>query len=150
MDSVRREYTGIDPRKQEIIKITEQLLDAIATGDYEAYSKFCDPSVSSFEPETLGNLVEGIEFHKYYFDNAVLTKNMKTINTNILNPTVHLMGDDAACIAYIRLTQFIDSSGNPQVKQSEETRVWHRRESKWQMVHFHRARAGGASVSFLS
>ncbi|XP_025016041.1 calcium/calmodulin-dependent protein kinase type II alpha chain isoform X4 [Tetranychus urticae] len=148
-DQVRREYTGIDPRKQEIIKITEQLLDAIATGDYEAYSKFCDPSVSSFEPETLGNLVEGIEFHKYYFDN-VLTKNMKTINTNILNPTVHLMGDDAACIAYIRLTQFIDSSGNPQVKQSEETRVWHRRESKWQMVHFHRARAGGASVSFLS
>ncbi|XP_025016039.1 calcium/calmodulin-dependent protein kinase type II alpha chain isoform X2 [Tetranychus urticae] len=147
--SLRREYTGIDPRKQEIIKITEQLLDAIATGDYEAYSKFCDPSVSSFEPETLGNLVEGIEFHKYYFDN-VLTKNMKTINTNILNPTVHLMGDDAACIAYIRLTQFIDSSGNPQVKQSEETRVWHRRESKWQMVHFHRARAGGASVSFLS
>ncbi|XP_053203139.1 calcium/calmodulin-dependent protein kinase type II alpha chain-like isoform X8 [Panonychus citri] len=149
-DQVRREYTGIDPRKQEVIKITEQLLDAISAGDFDAYSKLCDPNVSSFEPETLGNLVEGIEFHKYYFDNAILAKNMKTINTNILNPTVHLMGDDAACIAYIRLTQFIDPSGAPQIKQTEETRVWHRRESKWQMVHFHRARAGASSVSFLS
>ncbi|XP_053203133.1 calcium/calmodulin-dependent protein kinase type II alpha chain-like isoform X2 [Panonychus citri] len=137
-------------RKQEVIKITEQLLDAISAGDFDAYSKLCDPNVSSFEPETLGNLVEGIEFHKYYFDNAILAKNMKTINTNILNPTVHLMGDDAACIAYIRLTQFIDPSGAPQIKQTEETRVWHRRESKWQMVHFHRARAGASSVSFLS
>ena len=29
-------------------------------------------------------------------------------NMNIINPHVHLLGDDAAAIAYIRITQFID------------------------------------------
>lgn len=33
---------------------------------------------------------------------------IKAINTTILNPHVHLLGDDAACIAYVRLTQYID------------------------------------------
>lgn len=39
---------------------------------------------------------------------TVLGKNVKSINTTILNPHVHLLGDDAACIAYVRLTQYID------------------------------------------
>lgn len=38
----------------------------------------------------------------------VVGKNCKAINTTILNPHVHLLGDDAACIAYVRLTQYID------------------------------------------
>ena len=38
----------------------------------------------------------------------VLGKNCKSINTLILNPHIHLMGEDAACIAYVRLTQFVD------------------------------------------
>lgn len=39
---------------------------------------------------------------------SVVGKNCKAINTTILNPHVHLLGDDAACIAYVRLTQYID------------------------------------------
>lgn len=39
---------------------------------------------------------------------SVVGKNLKAINTTILNPHVHLLGDDAACIAYVRLTQYID------------------------------------------
>lgn len=42
------------------------------------------------------------------YDVAVLGKNCKSINTLILNPHIHLMGEDAACIAYVRLTQFVD------------------------------------------
>ncbi|MEE6488436.1 hypothetical protein FKM82_015230 [Ascaphus truei] len=57
-------------RKQEIIKITEQLIEAINNGDFEAYTKICDPGLTSFEPEALGNLVEGMDFHKFYFDNC--------------------------------------------------------------------------------
>jgi hypothetical protein len=96
------------------------------------FRKICDPHVTSFEPEALGNLVEGLEFHKFFFDNrkqaiilclfvensfsrcfssrnrSVLGKNCKSINTLILNPHIHLMGEDAACIAYVRLTQFVD------------------------------------------
>lgn len=68
-----------------------------------------------------------------------LSKSNKPIHTIILNPHVHLVGDDAACIAYIRLTQYMDGSGMPKTMQSEETRVWHRRDGKWQNVHFHRS-----------
>ncbi|KAM9823148.1 calcium/calmodulin-dependent protein kinase (CaM kinase) II beta 1 isoform 3-T3 [Syngnathus typhle] len=132
-------------RKQEIIKITEQLIEAINNGDFDAYAKICDPSLTSFEPEALGNLVEGMDFHRFYFDN-LLSKNDKPIHTTILNPHVHLIGEDAACIAYIRLTQFVDGQGRPQSSQSEETRVWHRREAKWQNIHFHCSGAPAAPL----
>ncbi|XP_075323448.1 calcium/calmodulin-dependent protein kinase (CaM kinase) II beta 1 isoform X8 [Odontesthes bonariensis] len=132
-------------RKQEIIKITEQLIEAINNGDFDAYAKICDPGLTSFEPEALGNLVEGMDFHRFYFEN-LLAKNNKPIHTTILNPHVHLIGEDAACIAYIRLTQFVDSQGRPRSNQSEETRVWHRRDTKWQNIHFHCSGAPAAPL----
>ncbi|XP_033841323.1 calcium/calmodulin-dependent protein kinase type II subunit gamma isoform X23 [Periophthalmus magnuspinnatus] len=132
-------------RKQEIIKITEQLIEAINNGDFEAYTRICDPGLTSFEPEALGNLVEGMDFHKFYFEN-LLSKNSKPVHTTLLNPHVHLIGEDAACIAYIRLTQFVDSTGRPRSSQSEETRVWHRRDGKWLNVHFHCSGAPAAPL----
>ncbi|XP_036382529.1 calcium/calmodulin-dependent protein kinase type II subunit gamma-like isoform X1 [Megalops cyprinoides] len=136
---------SLQTRKQEIIKITEQLIEAVNNGDFEAYAKICDPGLTSFEPEALGNLVEGMDFHRFYFEN-LLSKNSKPIHTTILNPHVHLIGEDAACIAYIRLTQFVDGQGRPRSSQSEETRVWHRRDSKWQNVHFHCSGAPAAPL----
>uniref|UniRef100_A0A674CZH0 calcium/calmodulin-dependent protein kinase n=1 Tax=Salmo trutta TaxID=8032 RepID=A0A674CZH0_SALTR len=125
-------------RKQEIIKVTEQLIEAISNGDFESYTKMCDPSVTAFEPEALGNLVEGLDFHRFYFEN-LWSKNSKPVHTTILNPHIHLIGEEAACIAYIRITQYIDTNGMPRTAQSEETRIWHRRDGKWQIVHFHRS-----------
>ncbi|XP_042345021.1 calcium/calmodulin-dependent protein kinase type II subunit beta isoform X8 [Plectropomus leopardus] len=139
------EDEDVKARKQEIIKITEQLIEAINNGDFEAYAKICDPGLTSFEPEALGNLVEGMDFHRFYFEN-LLAKNSKPIHTTILNPHVHLIGEDAACIAYIRLTQFVDNQGRPRSSQSEETRVWHRRDSKWQNIHFHCSGAPAAPL----
>ena len=45
-------------------------------------SKICDSHLTAFEPEALGNLLEGLEFHKFYFDNGkcisfFLTTNIK-------------------------------------------------------------------------
>ncbi|XP_053272759.1 calcium/calmodulin-dependent protein kinase type II delta 1 chain isoform X2 [Pleuronectes platessa] len=132
------EDEDVRARKQEIIKVTEQLIEAINNGDFEAYTKICDPGLTSFEPEALGNLVEGTDFHRFYFENA-LSKGKQPIHTILLNPHVHLIGEEAACIAYIRLTQYIDGGGMPRTMQSEETRIWHRRDSKWQNIHFHRS-----------
>ncbi|XP_060772801.1 calcium/calmodulin-dependent protein kinase type II delta 2 chain isoform X7 [Neoarius graeffei] len=132
----------IKARKQEIIKVTEQLIESINNGDFETYSKMCDPGLTSFEPEALGNLVEGHDFHRFYFEHA-LSKGTKPVHTILLNPHVHLIGEDAACIAYIRLTQYLDS-GRPRTAQSEETRVWHRRDGKWQNIHYHRSGAPSA------
>ncbi|CAH0546878.1 unnamed protein product [Brassicogethes aeneus] len=137
-------------KRQEIIKMTEQLIEAINTGDFEAYTKICDPHLTAFEPEAMGNLVEGMDFHKFYFDN-ILGKNCKAVNTTILNPHVHLLGEDAACIAYVRLTQYMDKHGQAHTHQSEESRVWHKRDNKWQNVHFHRSGGnGGAAFGFSS
>lgn len=139
-------------RRQEIIKMTEQLIEAINNGDFDAYTKICDPHLTAFEPEALGNLVEGMDFHKFYFEN-VLGKNCKAINTTILNPHVHLLGEDAACIAYVRLTQYTDKQGQWYTHQSEETRVWHKRDNKWQNVHFHRSAErsiSGAPFDFVN
>ncbi|XP_040034997.2 calcium/calmodulin-dependent protein kinase type II subunit gamma isoform X11 [Gasterosteus aculeatus] len=139
------EMKGRKARKQEIIKMTEQLIEAINNRDFEAYTRICDPGLTSFEPEALGNLVEGMDFHKFYFDN-LLSKNSKPVHTTILNPHVHLIGEEAACIAYIRLTQYMDAQGRPRSCQSEETRVWHRRDAKWLNVHFHCSGAPAAPL----
>ncbi|XP_011646827.1 calcium/calmodulin-dependent protein kinase type II alpha chain isoform X12 [Pogonomyrmex barbatus] len=141
----RHQESSATARRQEIIKMTEQLIESINTGDFEAYTKICDPHLTAFEPEALGNLVEGMDFHKFYFDNAVLGKNCKAVNTTILNPHVHLLGEDAACIAYVRLTQYMDKQGVAHTQQSEESRVWHKRDNKWQNVHFHRSAVTGPS-----
>ncbi|XP_024225887.1 calcium/calmodulin-dependent protein kinase type II alpha chain isoform X28 [Bombus vosnesenskii] len=138
------EDDDVKARRQEIIKMTEQLIESINIGDFEAYTKICDPHLTAFEPEALGNLVEGMDFHKFYFDN-VLAKHCKAVNTTILNPHVHLLGEDAACIAYVRLTQYMDKQGVAHTHQSEESRVWHKRDNKWQNVHFHRSMLTGPS-----
>lgn len=77
--------------------------------------------------------------YMYMFLSALSKSHRRTVHTILLNPHVHLIGEDAACIAYIRLTQYIDANNMPRTMQSEETRVWHRRDSKWQNIHFHRS-----------
>lgn len=57
--------------EEEIIKITESLIDVINRGDYERYTQICDPALTAFEPESLGNIVIGMPFHKFYFDNGM-------------------------------------------------------------------------------
>jgi len=138
-------------KEQEIIKVTEQLLSALTSGDFETFSRLCDPKITCFEPESLGNLVEGMDFHKFYFDNWKLSRSdtvvtkvnapvaRSHINTTVLHPTVHLMSDDAACIAYIRLTQFMDRDAAAKTVQHEESRVWHRKNGRWVNVHCHRS-----------
>lgn len=128
-------------KEQEIIRLTQQLITSITTQDFDTYSKLVDSHVTAFEPEANGNLVEGVEFHKFYFDNVVRQRNAHT-NTTILSPHVHILSADAACISYVRLTQRIDSSGEPVTDQSEETRVWQMKGGHWVNVHLHRSSSG--------
>ncbi|XP_028397188.1 calcium/calmodulin-dependent protein kinase type II subunit delta-like isoform X2 [Dendronephthya gigantea] len=124
--------------EQDIIKLTQKMLTSITTGDFEAYSKLCDFSMTCFEPETKGNLVQGLEFHKFYMEN-VFSKRTTPINTTLLTPFVHVLSEDSAAICYVRLTQYLDSSGMPFTLQSEETRVWQKKSGHWLCVHFHRS-----------
>jgi len=121
---------------QEILSLTQQLLDSIATADWDTYATLCDPSLSAFEPEARGHLVEGMEFHRFYFE---LARSEQLVNTTIVAPHVRLLDEDVAVISYIRLTQTSGADESPNTNRFEETRVWHRQDGQWHHVHFHRS-----------
>lgn len=123
----------------ELIKLTEQLLASIAEADWDAYEQLCDPTITAFEPESCGHLVDGMEFHRFYFD---LGRSDKPRQTSLLNPHVRKLGDDAAVVCYTRLVQTLNDDGSPISITYEETRVWERQEGSWKHVHFHRSPCG--------
>jgi hypothetical protein len=128
----------IDPNETiaELLDLNQQLLDSIATGDWETYTALCDETLSAYEPEACGHLVEGMDFHRFYFE---LDGDAGPVNTTMSMPHVRLLSDDVAVICCQRLVQRLDASGAPITAASEETRVWERQDGSWQHVHFHRS-----------
>ena len=53
--------------REELLRLNQRLLDSIALADWETYTELCDPSLTAFEPEAAGQLVQGLEFHHFYF-----------------------------------------------------------------------------------
>ena len=120
----------------QILELTEELLTCISQGDWATYQRLCDPTLSAFEPEARGHLVEGLEFHQFYFN---LGGHMGTHNSTLVEPRVRLLGEQAAVITYVRLVQSVDASGTTQTERFEETRVWQFQQNAWRHVHFHRS-----------
>ena len=117
--------------------LTKQLLDAIDNGDLETYRGLCDPSLTAFEPEALGNLVEGLGFHETYFGSPATGKRKSSVRS----PNIRLLGDTAVG-AYVRLVQSTTSDGQHSTTAFEETRGWHKIDGSWKNVHFHRSNVG--------
>ena len=82
----------------ELLKLNQSLLDSITRGDWAAYEKLCDPSITCFEPEALGRLVEGMDFHQFYFKLGGVKGNH---NTTMCSPHVRVMGD-VAVVLFLR------------------------------------------------
>jgi calcium/calmodulin-dependent protein kinase (CaM kinase) II len=122
--------------EQEVYELTRRLLEAIATADWETYELLCAPSLTAFEPEARGHLVEGLDFHRYYL---ALGRPATPVNTSMAAPHVRLLGDDAAVVSYVRLIQSLGPDQKPVTASFEETRVWHRQHGQWRHVHFHRS-----------
>ncbi len=120
---------------EELLGLTQRLLDCIAAGDWECYQELCDPSLTAFEPEVLGQRVEGLPFHQFYFR---LGGTRGEYHTSMCQPHVRLMGD-VAVVTYVRLNQRVDENRRPVSTAFEETRVWQRRDGRWRHVHFHRS-----------
>ena len=102
----------------------------------DRYQALCDPNLTCFEPEARGQLVEGMAFHKFYFD---LSSDRTPKHTTITAPHVWLLGDNAGVVSYVRLTQRLDEAGSPVTSRFEETRVWQKQNGEWRHVHFHRS-----------
>ncbi len=124
-----------DPIAEELLRLNQRLLDAIADADWNTYAELCDPSLSCFEPEAAGQLVEGLAFHQFYFD---LGARHGAHHTTMCSPHVRLLGD-VAIVSYVRLNQRVQQDGTPVTRAFEETRVWQRQGGTWRHVHFHRS-----------
>ncbi|MEK6233143.1 MAG: DUF4440 domain-containing protein, partial [Planctomycetales bacterium] len=127
----------------ELLRLSQQLLDSIAEADWETYQELCDPGLTAFEPEALGQLVEGMDFHLFYFQRESSPgrdgdRGENHCNVTICSPKVQMFGD-VAVVTYVRLNQSFDRVGRPVTSAFEETRVWNRRDGRWRHVHFHRS-----------
>src|ERR1700686_94852 len=123
-----------DTLTQELLRLNQKLLDSIAHGDWQAYEDLCDPTLTCFEPEAMGQLVAGLEFHKFYFHFGGAKA---PHNTTMASPHVRLMGD-VAVISYVRLNQRVNA-GVASTSAVMETRVWQKQNGVWKHVHFHRS-----------
>jgi UMP-CMP kinase len=141
VDAVFRDMKGaVQPFiEREIVHLTGMLLDAVAGNDWESYARLVDPSVTCFEDETRGSLVEGLDFHKFYFDKRAAAEGRRgpvttSASTQLVasRPMVRAMGK-AAVINYTRTL--------PSGESFEESRVWQLIDGHWRLVHFHRSSA---------
>lgn len=128
---------------QELIGLTQRLLDSIAAGDWEVYESICTEDMTCFEPEAMGHCVHGLPFHRFYFDLAASSKAaaVPPPQTTLADPHVRLLGDSAAVVTYTRLIQRPLPShelGHVTIR-ANETRVFERRNGLWRNVHFHRS-----------
>jgi hypothetical protein len=124
-----------EPLTAELLDLTQRLLDCIAKGDWATYQELCDPSLTAFEPEAMGQLVEGLDFHQFYFSLGGFSTSS---NTTMCAPHVRVMGD-VAVVSYVRLNQRVGADRAPYTQAFAETRVWQRQAGKWKHVHFHRS-----------
>ena len=129
----------VESVQQEVLNVNQRLLQAIASADWKTYEELCDPTLTCFEPEGHGSLVTGMAFHEYYFK---LGPVQGLHNTTMSSPHVRLLGD-VAVLSYVRLNQRVGVDGKPATVAFEETRVWHRKERGWRLVHVHRSRPNG-------
>ncbi|MCS7045804.1 MAG: DUF4440 domain-containing protein [Gemmataceae bacterium] len=121
--------------EQDLLTLNHRLLESIASADWKTYQELCDPSLTCFEPEARGQLVQGLAFHHFYFRLGAAAGAQAT---TMASPHVRLMGD-VAVVSYVRLNQRQLPDGTAVTKAFEETRVWHKIGGKWKHVHFHRS-----------
>lgn len=121
-----------DTSRDELTKLTHQLLLAIETGDWDTYERICDPDLTCFEPESRGMLVQGLDFHRYYFDRRC---DGALARQSVIDLQIRLLTNDCAVVTYVRLNQLPTETW-----RFEETRVWKRTPDGWRHVHFHRSK----------
>lgn len=129
-----------DATRDELLKLNQKLLESIAAGDWATYQELCDPGITAIEAESHNLVVEGMPFHRFYFDLGGFSRK---VLTTMQAPHVRVMGD-VAILAYVRLVQRVGADGAPATAGAAETRVWQKISGKWRHVHFHRTPLGPA------
>src|SRR5262245_51066902 len=98
---------------QQILDLNQKLLNSIFAGDWKTYAALCDEHVTCFEPEAGGHLIEGLAFHKFYFDLPAGSFGGVSVTPNITmaTPVVKQISSDIALCLYTRLVQAMTPNG---------------------------------------
>lgn len=124
--------------EKELLELSQELLNSIDQQDWNTYTRLCDPALTAFEPEAAGNVIQGMPFHKFYFD---LEASGLPRQSTISSPMIRVIGD-CAVITYIRVTQRVTGDGSVPSAAFEETRIWEKQGGQWKHIHFHRSSPG--------
>lgn len=125
-------------RDREILHLNQQLLESVVRCDWTTYTEHCSDDLTCFEAETNGMLVEGLPFHRYYFELPGGDGTPSPVTVTMARPHLRWLGDDAVVISYTRLSQRLQH-GEPITASCCETRVWQRLNGRWRQVHVHRS-----------
>lgn len=127
-------------RDQELLAINQAMLESVVQGDWATYASYCRDDLSCFEAETEGQLVEGLPFHRFYFDLPANQSNAPTpaVTVTMARPHLRWLSDDAAVLSYVRLTQKL-VDGAPITSRCCETRLWQKDSHGWRQAHVHRS-----------
>lgn len=123
---------------QELIALNQKLLDSISNHDWETYASLVAEDLTCYEPQANGQLVEGLPFHKFYFDHP----SGDAIQSTMCAVKVIPMGPDHAAVLFSRLMQVSHMDGGESNLQFEETRLWRRTPEGWKHFHLHRSANG--------
>lgn len=120
------------PEEQEIYDLTVKLLHAIRKGNIETYKELSSETLTAIEPETSSNIVKGLDFHFFFMSH----NQPKDYHFELIDPVVRVYGNSA----YIAYTIINSSHLDGQFKLGtvHETRIYHKENNHWKMVHFHR------------
>ena len=135
MEKALFELYGMSETQQELIEVTEQMLEAINTGNVETYANLCVPELTCFE-DVCHHRIDGVEFHLSLIRQLAQSPALRPTRCDILHPAVQIY-DNTAIVTYTRLMTFNDA-GSPRWSTCNETRVFVREATEWKMAHFHR------------
>ena len=124
----------------EVMEIVNRNLQAIWDADTAAYKETCAPDVSFFEWYITTQRIDGIDFHlREILVHAEALGGGSDARTGheILQPRVQVFGD-TAIVTYTLLVRSV-SGGAVRRTQQNETRVLHRFDDGWKLVHCHKS-----------
>jgi ketosteroid isomerase-like protein len=100
----------------------------------ETYRHLVAEEVTCFEPETNGAQVKGRDMHLFFVNNSTAPVNYFF---EIVDPTFKVYGDTAFAAYTFLLVEITD--GGTTSNTENVTRIFHKEQGIWKMVHFHRS-----------
>jgi ketosteroid isomerase-like protein len=128
----------------EILAVLDRHLRSIWEGDLQTYAATTAPDVTFFEWYISTQRIDGLEFHLRETDAVHRAAELRRqsgevyqVEHEVLAPRVQVYGD-VVIITYTLLMRYTTGQG-VQHTEHNESRVFHRRHTGWQLVHCHKS-----------